>query len=326
MKTRTPKVYRSHGAGDEREPGDLGQRERLSDPRVVPGGERGQRRAAGRRRPDRLPLPVTPGRSLTFPIYLDLTICNHLPAAAAVRITLLQENVAWWEASTPRWSPAGGAAAAAFESRRRSRQRRGGAVGGGAASGERRESFSSPERQNDHKECSKLTTLHAAANRPPGGPGEPVRQRSRPAIYPDFSGKTGLFAKCAFPARLLLIHRTRMVQHGWKPAPRREQERTYAACRSRLGWCGGRRHEVARLRQTGRSEYTLPQGDNCHDDLEHFLAGADEALHRRANGQAWFPVGERVSASPDPGRPAEARPGKSWKQNCSKGCVRPPAP
>ncbi len=53
----------------------------------------------------RLPLPVTPGRSLTFPIYMDLTICHHLPAAAAVRITLLQENVAWWEASE-RWSPA----------------------------------------------------------------------------------------------------------------------------------------------------------------------------------------------------------------------------
>lgn len=53
----------------------------------------------------RLPLPVAAGQSLTFRMNIDLTICHHLPAAAALRITLVQENVAWWEASEG-WSPA----------------------------------------------------------------------------------------------------------------------------------------------------------------------------------------------------------------------------
>jgi hypothetical protein len=52
-----------------------------------------------------LPVPLTPGKTLTFPIYLDLTICYHLPAAAALRVTMVQESVEWWQPSDV-WSPA----------------------------------------------------------------------------------------------------------------------------------------------------------------------------------------------------------------------------
>ena len=53
----------------------------------------------------RLPLPAKPGKPLTVAIPLNLTICYHLPAAAAVRVTLYQENVGWWPPSDC-WSPA----------------------------------------------------------------------------------------------------------------------------------------------------------------------------------------------------------------------------
>jgi hypothetical protein len=51
-----------------------------------------------------LPVPIQPGRSLSFALALDLPTDNHLPAVA-VRITLVQEMVAWWEQSED-WTPA----------------------------------------------------------------------------------------------------------------------------------------------------------------------------------------------------------------------------
>ena len=51
-----------------------------------------------------LPLPVQPGRSLTFDLRLDPTV-DDFGDEAALRITLIQEGVAWWEA-TERWTPA----------------------------------------------------------------------------------------------------------------------------------------------------------------------------------------------------------------------------
>jgi hypothetical protein len=53
----------------------------------------------------RLPIPVMPGKSLTFPLSVDLNICRYLTAGAAVKITLIQERVAWWE-QTQLWTPA----------------------------------------------------------------------------------------------------------------------------------------------------------------------------------------------------------------------------
>jgi len=52
-----------------------------------------------------LPLPLLPGRSLTFNIPIDLGICRHLPMAASLRLTLVQETIAWW-LPTERWKPA----------------------------------------------------------------------------------------------------------------------------------------------------------------------------------------------------------------------------
>jgi hypothetical protein len=52
-----------------------------------------------------LPIPLTPGRSVTFPVTLDLALCKSQVAAAAIQITLVQERVAWWQ-KTALWSPA----------------------------------------------------------------------------------------------------------------------------------------------------------------------------------------------------------------------------
>ncbi|MBY0527777.1 MAG: TIGR03032 family protein [Gemmataceae bacterium] len=53
----------------------------------------------------RLPMPLLPGQTLTFSLAIDLTMCGHLAGPAAVRITLVQESVAWWGASDC-WTPA----------------------------------------------------------------------------------------------------------------------------------------------------------------------------------------------------------------------------
>jgi hypothetical protein len=52
-----------------------------------------------------LPMPVLPGRRLTFSVTVDRGFCTHMSAATALRFTLVQEGVAWWQASE-RWSPA----------------------------------------------------------------------------------------------------------------------------------------------------------------------------------------------------------------------------
>jgi uncharacterized protein (TIGR03032 family) len=52
----------------------------------------------------RLPVPLHPGKSLTFTLAVDLTLCRYLPAAA-VWISLVQESIAWWE-PTSAWKPA----------------------------------------------------------------------------------------------------------------------------------------------------------------------------------------------------------------------------
>jgi uncharacterized protein (TIGR03032 family) len=52
----------------------------------------------------RLPVPVHPGKSLTFRLAVDLSLCRYLPAAN-VWISLVQESVAWWE-QTSSWKPA----------------------------------------------------------------------------------------------------------------------------------------------------------------------------------------------------------------------------
>jgi hypothetical protein len=52
----------------------------------------------------KLPLPVLPGKTLTFPIQIDLAFCRRLPVTV-LRITLVQETVAWWR-RTDAWLPA----------------------------------------------------------------------------------------------------------------------------------------------------------------------------------------------------------------------------
>jgi hypothetical protein len=51
----------------------------------------------------RLPIPIQPGRSLTFDLHLELPAHNS-GVEASIFITILQESVAWW-AATERWSP-----------------------------------------------------------------------------------------------------------------------------------------------------------------------------------------------------------------------------
>jgi hypothetical protein len=52
-----------------------------------------------------LPLPLLPGQELTFTVTVDLSCCLALPMAAALRLTLVQEGVAWWQANDS-WTPA----------------------------------------------------------------------------------------------------------------------------------------------------------------------------------------------------------------------------
>lgn len=52
-----------------------------------------------------LPLPLLPGKEMTFMVTADLSPCVALPQAAALRFTLVQEGVAWWQC-TDTWAPA----------------------------------------------------------------------------------------------------------------------------------------------------------------------------------------------------------------------------
>jgi hypothetical protein len=52
-----------------------------------------------------LPLPLLPGQELTFTVTVDLSCCLALPMATALRLTLVQEGVAWWQANDS-WTPA----------------------------------------------------------------------------------------------------------------------------------------------------------------------------------------------------------------------------
>jgi hypothetical protein len=51
-----------------------------------------------------LPIPVLPGKSLSFALGLDLTGHRWHPTASALKLTLVQDQVGWWEA-TGRWTP-----------------------------------------------------------------------------------------------------------------------------------------------------------------------------------------------------------------------------
>lgn len=53
----------------------------------------------------RLPVPVLPGRRLTFPVAVDAALYRRIADAVALRFTLVQETVEWW-GPTDLWRPA----------------------------------------------------------------------------------------------------------------------------------------------------------------------------------------------------------------------------